>query len=265
MANNEYDIILKDIKKENADIGWYIDSQSEWANLPFIKPIYEKRKKLLLDMIKFLKRREEKRSLKILDCGCGDGYYTNILSTIDNLNIIAIDSNPIRVKRAQKKCQNVSFYCMAISELTEKINKKFDLIWFSQVIEHIEDDEGVLKLLNNLLDDDGILIIGTPNEGSILYSLKQKITNYRNNSDHVHFYTLNEITQKLKKCGYKITKRLFEPAYIYPDNLFYKLMTKKITRYLLEIISKLFPRLCSDYYFVCKKIVNKTAKNLINV
>lgn len=235
----------------NQNNSWYVGDQLAWAELPYIKPIYNMRKKFLAKIISQLQ--ESKPSISILDYGCGDGYWSSILSMVDNAEVTGVDYNELRIERAKKNAPKANFLNEDICLFAEKNNKKFDLIWFSQVIEHIEDDEKILKQLYNILSPDGFLIVGTTNEGNLLYNLYQKKTNYRKDSDHVHFYTLGEITSKINKAGFKIYNSLYEPFFPGSDELFYKLMAKPLSRTILKYLSKIFPRGCTDYYFACKK------------
>ena len=45
--------------------------------------------------------------------------------------------------------------------------KQFDVIMFYHVIEHLENPNKILKILHKLLKHNGVLIVGTPNIGSL--------------------------------------------------------------------------------------------------
>lgn len=143
------------------------------------------------------------------------------------------------------------FILSDIQTLPEKTSDKFDLIWFSQVIEHIEDDVSILKAFHNVMDDNGIFIIGTTNEGCFLYEKHQKETNYCKDSDHVHFYTLKEIKGKINQSGFKIQSALYEPFFPGNPALFYEMMRKPLKRFILKTLSQIVPSGCTDYYFEC--------------
>lgn len=240
--------VEKQIMQQNQ---WYMGDQIEWSNLPEIKPIYDDRKNFLAKIL--AKKQKSKKNIKVLDCGCGDGYWTSIFTQIEGLEVTAIDYNDLRLERAQKNAPKAKFIISDIQTLSEKTADKFDLIWFSQVIEHIEDDVSILKAFHNVLAEDGTLVVGTTNEGCFLYEKYQERTNYRKDSDHVHFYTLKEIKAKLKLSGYKIESALYEPFFPGDEAKFYKWMRKPRKRLLLKILSQIFPSGCTDYYFECTK------------
>lgn len=70
---------------------WYTGDQIEWANLPEIKPIYDGRKKFLAKVISKIKDKNMNKTIKVLDCGCGDGYWSSVLTQIDGLEVTSID------------------------------------------------------------------------------------------------------------------------------------------------------------------------------
>jgi len=86
---------------------WYVGDQLAWANLPYIKPIYDKRKLFLLNTIEDLKSR--KNDILFLDVGCGDGYWTSLVSRIQGLKVIGTDYNDLRLDRARKNAPDAEF------------------------------------------------------------------------------------------------------------------------------------------------------------
>lgn len=232
---------------------WYVGDQVEWANKPEIKPIYRMRRKFLSSAIVQLQKQVTDRNLKVLDLGCGDGYWTSTLTLIQHLDVYALDYNSVRLERAKKNAPLATFIEGDINKLIKEMKNQFDLIWFSQVIEHIEDDENVLKMLGSLLSPKGVLIIGTPNEGNYWHELHQRKTNYRKNSDHVHFYTVSEFKKKLNNVGFEICESLYEPCCFWGEQKFYKWMKKPVKRFIITVLAKIIPSWCSDFYFLCKK------------
>ena len=81
----------------------------------------------------------------------------------------------------------------------------FDIIFFNHVIEHIADDTKALETVFRVLKPDGLLILGTPNEGVFWWQLAYKLQPQTlKNTDHVHFYTAETIRSKLRAQGFRI-------------------------------------------------------------
>jgi len=178
---------------------WYKDDQfkNQFSN-EFQKKLIASRWNIFK---KLIKKHINKKQISILDAGCGDGInilgLKIILKELNlNYTIKAIDINVIRLERVKK-----IFPCVDLEQIDithETITtEKFDLIVFNHVLEHIKNDEKALKNLSKALDVEGLLILGIPNEGCLLATLRnhlfqRKILKY---TDHVHFYTLASIKQ----------------------------------------------------------------------
>ena len=99
-------------------------------------------------------------------------------------------------------------------------NKKFDLIFMGQVIEHIIPEKLplVLKWIRNHLKKDGRFIFDTPNR------LITKLLNANTyiDKDHKYEYTPNEIKKLLSKAGLKVIDHfgLLPMKYSYKNKIF---------------------------------------------
>lgn len=105
--------------------------------------------------------------LKVLDVGCSNGFKTKMLfdkyDNITHITGIDIDNNAINeatdIFRENKKYK---FELKSIDELD--YNSKYDIIYLSYVLQHLEEPQKVLKKLRNLLTDRGIIIIKVPDD-----------------------------------------------------------------------------------------------------
>lgn len=105
--------------------------------------------------------------LKVLDVGCSNGFKTKMLfdkyDNITHITGIDIDNNAINeatdIFRENKKYK---FELKSIDELD--YNSKYDIIYLSYVLQHLEEPQKVLKKLRNLLTDKGIIIIKVPDD-----------------------------------------------------------------------------------------------------
>ena len=107
----------------------------------------------------------ECRDLKILDFGSGEGGTSNVLSE-DNI-VTSLDINKIRLQRQTNSISNFNLLCGSSSSLPF-INNSFDLIIFQDVLEHLNNRENLINNLCNLLNDNGMIYLSTPNKFSII-------------------------------------------------------------------------------------------------
>jgi len=235
-------------KKIESNNQWYTSSQFAWAEKESIRRIYEQR---FLFFYRIIKREIDKKgSVSLLDYGCGDGYWSLVFSRFSDCKVTGVDYNPLRLERAKANAKNARFIEMDLSNPNANIGK-FNIVFCSQVVEHIKDDISFLRGIGDYLKKDGVVILGTPNEGSFTHKhIFRKHVLKR--SDHIHFYTEKKIRNKIEKAGFVIKdiyREVFFPGH---DKLYYKLTSTDFGFKLLELFTILFTSQCSDYYFEFK-------------
>jgi len=243
---NYTNYVKKQIVSKNP---WYTGSQFVWADKENVRRIYNKR---FLFFSKIIKREiNKKERITLLDYGCGDGYWSLVLSQFVACEITGVDYNPLRIERAKSIIKNAKFFELNLEDANEQLGK-FDIVFCSQVIEHIKDDVSFLNnIIRHYLKEHGVLILGTPNEGSLLHRFRNYIT--KGETDHVHFYKEKEIKNKIEKAGFVIKDIYREVFFPGIDKLYYRLSSRNFGFKTLELLTILFPSQCSDYYFECKR------------
>ncbi len=108
------------------------------------------------------------KTSKILDAGCGDGFVSK--SYLDNYEVYGIDIEKEAVDYCTKAYPKGNYSLGDVYNLEFEDNF-FDVIIFSQVIEHLYEPEKVLKELYRILKFGGIVLITTPNYDSKLWIL----------------------------------------------------------------------------------------------
>jgi 2-polyprenyl-3-methyl-5-hydroxy-6-metoxy-1,4-benzoquinol methylase len=238
-------------KDVHAEIGnrnpWYTSSQLDWAKQAGSMRIYEKRHEFFYKTIKRCIQR--KGQVRLLDYGCGDGYWASRLSVIENCSVTGVDYNPLRIERARAMAPKAVFLEADLSRDQLELGL-FDIVLCSQVIEHVPDDELFLTRLRRFLSDDGCLVLGTPNEGCFIQRLRNRLV--KEETDHCHFYVEREIREKLGRAGFTVKEVFREVFYPGHDRLYYALTSFSAGFKFLELCTKVMPSQCSDYYFACE-------------
>lgn len=241
---NYQEYIKNQINQNNP---WYNSSQFEWAEKRSIKNIYYQRAQFFLKVI--FKSLKGRKFLTLLDYGCGDGYWTLFFSRIPFCRVTGVDYNKLRLDRAKTIVKTARFLEADIRKKNNSFGQ-FDIIFCSQVIEHIKDDIQFLRNLKNHLKSNGRLILGTPNEGSLTHRIRSYYKGI--STDHYHFYKENEIKTKLKMTGFQIETNFREIFYPGLDKIYYSLADTSFGFKILQFLTFIFPSQCSDYYFECK-------------
>lgn len=156
---------------------------------------------------------------KIVDLGCGTGYYLFLLSNLPvSLNLTGFDSDKNSLSEAAESLRNkkIKFYVGDLHKIPFK-SSSFDKAIMSEVLEHVSDDEKVLKEVFRILKPEGTLVISTP---SINYPFMWDPINwvlqhfFRTHiktgffsgiwNQHLRLYQITDLEKKFQRAGFKI-------------------------------------------------------------
>lgn len=145
----------------------------------------------------------------ILDIGCSVGTIDFFLSDKAK-KIVGIDISKKAIEVAKKNSEilhvsdNVFFKVLKFPE--QYIQKKFDLIICSEVLEHISNDSLALRIIYSSLKRNGTGIISIPSKNAPLYKLGF-LKMFDMKVGHLRRYTLEELSDLMKQTDFKIIKR----------------------------------------------------------
>jgi 2-polyprenyl-3-methyl-5-hydroxy-6-metoxy-1,4-benzoquinol methylase len=98
----------------------------------------------------------------ILELGSGLGYMVYALRKDGYSNVFGLDIAQEAVERAKRFGE---FYiCEDMYKYAQKTSQKYDVIFMTEVIEHVEDPQKLIKCLIPLLKDGGTLLMTTPDK-----------------------------------------------------------------------------------------------------
>lgn len=156
---------------------------------------------------------------KIVDLGCGTGYYLFLLSNLGiNLDLTGFDYDKKAICEAVELLyeKKIKFVTGDLHKIPF-VDKSFDKAVMSEVLEHVEEDTQVLREIYRILKPNGILVISVP---SIDYPFFWDPINFILQhffkthikvgffsglwSGHLRLYSLSELRIKIEKVGFKI-------------------------------------------------------------
>ncbi len=140
----------------------------------------------------------------VLDIGCWSG--NRVKDLLGKCEPYGLDIDEGKLNLASPKLRKRLF----LGDITKKsnlrkLNKKFDWIFLGEVLEHIKEDELVLKNSNSLLKKKGKIVITTPKSIPFLefWDPAWVIWKLHIGQRHYH-YSKNELYQKLEKSGFYV-------------------------------------------------------------
>lgn len=147
------------------------------------------------DKIKSLLKR------RIADLGCGKGFILKMLSEHGNNDLLlGLDSSERNIaNNIARGFRNVVLLCrdMENYDYEELRKNEIDTIIFLDVLEHIQNDEEILRKFYEILPASGRLIIKVP-AMKLLYGPIDK------SSGHYRRYSKRELETKARKAGFNV-------------------------------------------------------------
>lgn len=146
---------------------------------------------------------------KVVDIGCGLGYHCqNILKYYVN-EVVGTDLSGETIELLHEFKTKVEFMKLDIcKDDVSKFENHFSVAFSSDVYEHVNNPEVMLKNLYEILNKEGILCITFPN--------------WENHGKN-QFYRIDEFKEKLKKAGFNFYKIDIIKDYSIPYKLVMKL------------------------------------------
>jgi len=147
------------------DIEKRVYSDEIVAQLPFVNKNHhyykewKLRQKSTKRIVNYLSKK--KMPLKILDLGCGNGWFSNQLSKIPNSEIYAVDINHIELEQAARVFQvsNLKFIYADIFSTEAEVLNNFDIVTVNSCFQYFNNAENITTTLKNKLKLGGELHI----------------------------------------------------------------------------------------------------------
>jgi methionine biosynthesis protein MetW len=204
---------------------------------------------------------------KILDIGCGDGFFALQIIKTTKAEVSGIDISKEAVEVARNNGINALNCDLNQDNICFETNS-FDLVYLGEVLEHMLDPDCVLDEIYRILKPDGYLLLSTPNLAAwynrflLLFGIQPIFTETSTRKNfgrvlkflgegsqpvgHLRIFTLGALKKIIKSCNFEIVH--IEAMPFLPFPLIYQVD---------KLIGKI-PSLGSDLLLLAQKR-NKTA------
>jgi SAM-dependent methyltransferase len=139
---------------------------------------------------KFLRSLKISDQTKVMDFGAGVGTLTKLFFEATGIKPECVEIDPEQREFIEKRGFK------SYSELEES-SEKYDLVFTSNVLEHIEDDVGSLATIKSKLTDSGMLVVFVPAFEVIRSAMDERVGHHRR-------YSKKMLTEKLVQSGYSV-------------------------------------------------------------
>jgi methionine biosynthesis protein MetW len=190
---------------------------------------------------------------RVLEIGCATGFMSEYLRKIKNCYVLGVECDTEMAKLAATRCDILMQGKIDDKAFQNKIDAvvkekgQFDIVFMSQVIEHIAFPNEVLVKIKDWLTDNGSLVISLPNVAHwrsrlrLLFGVWEYEKYGLFDNTHLRFFTIPGFRRDLENAGYKVV----DEGYSMP------ILTPKVIR---AYYIKLFKNLIAfTFVFMAKK------------
>lgn len=197
---------------------------------------------------------------KILDIGCGKGFFASLISNNNEIvGIDTIDELDVRFPFKQFIQANLE---EGLKDAFESLREsKFTKILLLDILEHLRFPELLLRDCHSVLEDRGQLLVSVPNVANITVRLALLVGNWNYTErgildrTHYRFYTRRTARRLLEENGYEVIR---ETMSVMPIELAFGLPPYNplmiVLNRILALLTKLMPGLLGyQCIFVAKR------------
>jgi 2-polyprenyl-3-methyl-5-hydroxy-6-metoxy-1,4-benzoquinol methylase len=165
-----------------------------WEGVPEcgVPPRAALRERFLLERVQ-RERERLQRAPRVLDVGCGDGWFAAVLSRA-GAEVVALDAATEAVRRTLARQPGLDARVLDCEAGLPLADASFDVVWAGETIEHVADTAGCVSELRRVLRSGGVLLLSTPDHGPLTrlrLGVDRRAFEARLHprSDHLRFYT----------------------------------------------------------------------------
>src|SRR5579859_7234357 len=166
-----------------------------WRALPERRrpPVWELRRRFLLGDVA--------EGDRVLDLGCGDGAFTALIAET-GAEVTGVEVATAALARARAGHPELDFRLAPIDGPLPLADNEFDVVWASEVIEHVADTARWLSEVRRVLAPGGRLLLTTPAHGRLRVALGGVERFSEPLGDHLHLYTKSSLRTLLAEFGF---------------------------------------------------------------
>ncbi len=179
----------------------------------------------------------------VLDVACGNGYGADLLLNSGKARSVVgadISEEAINYAKNNYASENLEFYIEDAAD-THFNDKTFDIIVSFETIEHINNYLQYLVEMKRILQDDGILVVSTPNRKFASPGSEEPI-----NPFHKKEFFLHEFLTVINNSGFSVIGTFGQSQ----QNQLYDVVRKGYSSYIPQVLKIIKPLLkARKYYF----------------
>jgi 2-polyprenyl-3-methyl-5-hydroxy-6-metoxy-1,4-benzoquinol methylase len=183
----------------------------------------------------------------VLDIGCAKGLFLDEMKK-SGYNTYGIEMSEQNAEICKANNHSVFHGDLDSYHISNYLKLKFDIISCLDVIEHVPNPNDFLHKIKDLLNNEGLLILSTPNFSGLVSKLLGNRDPFLIPPEHLNFFTKSGLKELIKANGFEVI-RVNTFGFITDDGL-----TRTVTKYL--------PASLHPLSFLIKPLINYAVRSL---
>lgn len=180
-------------------------SKFQCGNYQLLREFKNRYRIIYEDMADVIQRvRGDLRGLRVLDVGCFTGDFLEVMAS-RGCDVYGVELQDDAVAEANRKFPGHVFKVDVAA--TEFPDQRFDVITLLAVVEHVIDPERLLRGAIDRLKPGGLVVIETPNSGSLMARIMRRQWPPYAPVEHIHLFTERALRIVLDRAGVRSSRR----------------------------------------------------------
>ena len=168
----------------------YDNKWDDWDDMKQHGPMSRHTRRLIWNLIGNLDFRS------VLDVGCGQGSpLEQVARQKQGVELVGVDISQRAVELAQLRMPQATFSVLDLTR--ESLDRKFDLIICTDVLEHINDDVAALRNMREMCG-----------RWCLVSTIQGRMRPYEKYVGHVRNYRRGELRHKMERAGFRVRRQL---------------------------------------------------------